>query len=483
MSKSQAREKLEDEIAKLGGRSTMDQSVVNGAVTFEWFVKNRYLPLKEGDWREETAKVKKYLIQTDLVDAFHDYRLENFDKVILQTHLNRLAKIHSKDRVLQIRSYMRAIFAEAVDQDFIPKDPARTVKPPANLREVDKTTLSWDQLRAALEMLGDISLRDWILMKLDMSNALRPSELFPLRWRCFLEETRILDIQETVYKGKVRSFGKTKGSLTKVPIAEVLANEITEYREECRKKGKDTSPDAFMFPGRFGGPMDSSNYQHRMLHKLGRELDLPKLTFQVIRRTIATLGKTKGHVKDIQGMMRHSKASTTTDVYMQSLEPEVRTAINSIYAELVGTGTTGPTPEQPVTLDANAAGSKADLRGVFTQASSSTMEPKNGSRREEKKTVVPSRGKICYLRAKCGQEIWRTSAKLLSYLVDLVGIEPTTSSMPWKRAPKLRHRPTSAGLQPSYSRFSWLDPSMLRTSPVTAFELHLQRLHPGVGRR
>jgi hypothetical protein len=30
-------------------------------------------------------------------------------------------------------------------------------------------------------------------------------------------------------------------------------------------------------------------------------------------------------------------------------------------------------------------------------------------------------------------------------LVDLVGIEPTTSSMPWKRAPKLRHRPTQAG--------------------------------------
>jgi integrase len=175
-------------------------------------------------------------------------------------------------------------------------------------------------------------------MKLDMSNALRPSELFPLRWRCFLEETRILDIQETVYKGKVRSFGKTKGSLAKVPIAEVLANEIVEYREECRKKGKDTSPDAFMFPGRFGGPMDSSNYRHRMLHKLARELDLPKLTFQVICRTIATLGKTKGHVKDIQGMMRHSKASTTTDVYMQSLEPEVRTAINSIYAELVRTG-------------------------------------------------------------------------------------------------------------------------------------------------
>jgi hypothetical protein len=68
---------------------------------------------------------------------------------------------------------------------------------------------------------------------------------------------------------------------------------------------------------------------------------MPKLTFQVIRRTIATLGESKGHAKDIQAIMRHTKASTTTDVYMQSLEPEVRTAINSIYDELVGNGTNG----------------------------------------------------------------------------------------------------------------------------------------------
>ena len=46
-------------------------------------------------------------------------------------------------------------------------------------------------------------------------------------------------------------------------------------------------------------------------------------------------------------MMRHSKASTTTDVYMQSLETEVRTAINSIHAELMGTGTTGPALREP----------------------------------------------------------------------------------------------------------------------------------------
>jgi integrase len=344
MSKSQAREKLAAEITRLSGQITEDGSVRNGTATFGWFVRNRYLPLKESDWREETAKVKKYLIQADLVNSFEAVRLENFDKFTLQNHLNQLAKTHSRDRVLQIRSYMRAIFAEAVEQNFLSKDPARMVKPPANLREVDKTTLTWNQLRAALAKLGDLSLRDWILVKLDMSNALRPSELFPLRWRCLDQTKQVLELQETVYKGKVRPFGKTKGSLTKVPVAKVLAAELVAWRAQLEKEGRDASLDAFMFPGRFGGPMDSSNYRHRVLHKLAEELDLPKLTFQVIRRTIATLGKTKGHVKDIQGLMRHSKASTTTDVYMQSLEPEVRSAINSIYEELTADGTRGAAP-------------------------------------------------------------------------------------------------------------------------------------------
>jgi len=101
-----------------------------------------------------------------------------------------------------------------------------------------------------------------------------------------------------------------------------------------------------MFPNRDGSFMDPSNYRKRVLHKLAWKLELPKLTFQVIRRTIATLGKTKGHVKDIQGIMRHTKASTTTDVYMQSLQPEVRSAIKSIYDELVGNGTNGLSPRE-----------------------------------------------------------------------------------------------------------------------------------------
>jgi hypothetical protein len=72
----------------------------------------------------------------------------------------------------------------------------------------------------------------------------------------------------------------------------------------------------------------------RVLHRLARDLELPKMTFQVIRRTIATLAQKKGTVKDVQGVLRHSRTATTTDVYMQEIPESVQAMINSINREL-----------------------------------------------------------------------------------------------------------------------------------------------------
>jgi integrase len=202
-----------------------------------------------------------------------------------------------------------------------------------------------------------------------MSTALRPGELFGLRWSCFDYERCQIEIKETTYKGKIRPWGKTKGSLTKIPIARQLAEELLAWRKECwerqqrakRKQGiAADAPEAFIFPGRKGGFMDSSNYRKRVLHKLARELELPKLTFQVIRRTIATLAKDKGHVKDIQGMMRHSRLATTTEVYMQSLEDGVRSTVNSIHKELSDIGTRESGPQPPTAAPAAYANSLRD---------------------------------------------------------------------------------------------------------------------------
>ena len=116
MTKSEARDALRMEVTKQTGQNLAGNRVLkDSSTTFGWFVRNRYFPLREGDWRPETAKVKKIEIEQDLLAKFEEYPLDSIDRFMLQTHLNNLAERMSQDRVKQARSYLKSIFGEIVD--------------------------------------------------------------------------------------------------------------------------------------------------------------------------------------------------------------------------------------------------------------------------------------------------------------------------------------------------------------------------------
>ena len=80
--------------------------------------------------------------------------------------------------------------------------------------------------------------------------------------------------------------------------------------------------------------MDADNFRKRVLHPIAVKLGLPKVTFQVIRRAIATLAQHLGSVKDVQGLLRHEKPTLAAEVYMQEIPETVRRTVNSIHKEL-----------------------------------------------------------------------------------------------------------------------------------------------------
>ena len=205
MTKFEARDALRAEVAKRSGQNPGGKVLKDSSATFGWFIRNRYFPLRKGDWRPETAITKMAQIEFDLIGKFGEYPLDSFDKFLLQTHLTDLADRYCQDRVKQARSYLKSIFDEAIEQEFLVKDPTRKLKIPKNLRPKDKRVLGWDQLWS---ILAKSPRRDRLLLALDMTEALRPSELFALRWRCF-DDCNTLSITETVYRGKLRSYGKT----------------------------------------------------------------------------------------------------------------------------------------------------------------------------------------------------------------------------------------------------------------------------------
>jgi len=89
-----------------------------------------------------------------------------------------------------------------------------------------------------------------------------------------------------------------------------------------------------MFPNADGGFIDTSNYRERVLKPLGESVGIEKLNFQVIRRTIATRAQNLGSVKDIQSHLRHSRADTTANEYMQELPESVQQMVGTVYAML-----------------------------------------------------------------------------------------------------------------------------------------------------
>ena len=116
-----------------------------------------------------------------------------------------------------------------------------------------------------------------------------------------------LKVTHTAYRGKLRDFGKTQKALRTVHLPEGLVNELWLWKQEC----PDHFPEAFIFPNarkrngaKKNGFIRTENYRARVLAKVATELGLPKLNFQVLRRTMATLAQTKGGVKDVQGVLR-----------------------------------------------------------------------------------------------------------------------------------------------------------------------------------
>ena len=101
-----------------------------------------------------------------------------------------------------------------------------------------------------------------------------------------------------------------------------VRSEITAHQRMCR------------LANQVGGVMDTGNYRNRVPNPLAEKLGIPKLNFQILRRTMAARAQKVGSVKDIQAHLRHAKADTTANEYMQELPESVKQMVGSVYAML-----------------------------------------------------------------------------------------------------------------------------------------------------
>jgi integrase len=282
-------------------------------VTLSWFWHNRFLPLQVG-WRDSTRNAVIYTMDRHVLPAFGKVPIANLRRFDLQTYLNKLAAKYSKSLVDKAKTWIRAVLEEAVEQEYLVKNPARKLAMPPT-RPTCKRFLTKAEYHS---LLGVLRGRDRLILRLFVLCALRPGELFALRWKCFVDGC--LKIEEAVYRGKLGE-PKTRGSAARVALPRSLAADLTRWYEESGSP----RPNDLIFPSTVNKPIDAHNYLRRnVLQPAAESLNIKGVTFQCLRRTFATHFHRVGTVKDQQAQMRHTNAQTTMNVYTQTLGVDPR---------------------------------------------------------------------------------------------------------------------------------------------------------------
>ena len=328
LSKAQAMRLLRERVEQELGLRPDSRSTV------AWFIANRWKPLREATWRDSTRATNEGLLKI-ITTRFGQHAIEDMDQVEMQAWINSLSRERSASVVRHCRIFLRSIMAEAEEQDFVRKNPARLLRVPV-LKPTTKAILTPEQIKKLLEAAKFPSFtRDRVLLRLLLVTALRPSELFALRWKCFNQEWDTLILYESVYRGKIRNFTKTtqEGDTENVSVA--IPKSVSLALMEWLYHTDFKDPEDFIFPDTNGGFLWKENWQRRVLTPLALLAGIDKVNFQMLRRSTATHAQKFGSLKDISTILRHKSTEMAQRVYIQSIDSTVRSAVESLADTLL----------------------------------------------------------------------------------------------------------------------------------------------------
>jgi len=331
--KWEAESKLRTEIS----RASKNLPTGNG-ITFAWFTRERFLPMREPQWAPSTRETNLYSIERHILPALGETPLAEIDKFKCQVFLNNVAKNGFSFTVVDhCRTMLKAILEEALDADLIGKNPARKLVNPET-PEPDKQVLPKDQARKLIESL---EFRDRLMVMIAAFCAMRPGEIFGLRWSSWRGDH--FQIEGTAWRGTLRpGKAKTKKSKAPVTIPDLLEPAMQMWREQ--NIGAD--PDSLIFPSEAGTPMRPENWLRRRVKPYAAAAGISvSVNFRVLRRTFATNAQGHGNPKDVQAHLRHTDIGTTLNEYTQSIPESVRKLVNSVTDDVIGDGAGNLWPE------------------------------------------------------------------------------------------------------------------------------------------
>ncbi len=210
----------------------------------------------------------------------------------------------------------------------MPFNPAAALFTPACKPEGEKRVLTPAQIREALSVLES---RERLVFRLAVFEGLRPGEILALRLSNVHPDH--LAIVERVYKGKLDTPKGRKGKRTarKVALSTGTALEIVLWKSMLLK----ATPDAYLFPTERNTPLSRDNIWNRQIKPKLETIGLEWATFQVLRRTNASLSR-KAKIDDkVSADQRGHGLGVSMEVYSHSDLEQKSEAVNRLESEVI----------------------------------------------------------------------------------------------------------------------------------------------------
>jgi integrase len=248
-----------------------------------------------------------------------DFITEKQAEVVLVGKDGKKKKRLSAGTVRNLKAYLSAILAEAVDDELIPFNPSagtgRLIKAKRGKKEIRPFT--WEEVQTFDKAMLEHFPRYYPLFLTALRTGMRLGELVALKPSDLDFNGRFIEVRRSLSRGNISTTksGKSRRVDMSNGLAKVLKKYLTKRKAETLEKGWGEQPE-FLFYSETGGLIDINNLRKRVFYKCLEKAGLRRIRVHDLRHTYATLRINKGdNILDVSKQLGHHSIKITIDTY------------------------------------------------------------------------------------------------------------------------------------------------------------------------
>lgn len=289
-----------------------------GEYAVEWFRERKAPGLAPGSVSACRTIMNKYILPT-----FGDRRLRAIRSIDLQRHMNGLAGL-CRTTVVQNRALLSGIFAAAVTDGILERNPMQTVRMPDSPPPEEKRPLTEEERAAFVAAMPGHPSGPYVACLYYL--GVRNGEALGLMWGDFDWAAGVVHIRRSSDRNQrgATKEPKTKGSIRDIPVPAALAEILRPLRGH---------PDSFVFASRDGSPLRQWAARQLWAQFLADAGISDEITPHYLRHNYITMcWESDIDPYTTMSMVGHASYKTTMDVYTHLTKRKMDEAAEKVAA-------------------------------------------------------------------------------------------------------------------------------------------------------